>query len=169
MILPVSICAHLSSSPAAMNSWARLPRPRGLWKAARGTPKPSFDVPHPDDHHNRPRTADSDDSSWSDGDCCDSDSSSNSLSKTFRFLDSPPTSEEDEVIFWDYSRNCSSQPERVSQWTTCSKVMDTSSAVGPGQHRQDTTFDLEDWEDLKELFSKAVNIYEREFCRDICR
>jgi len=179
LIMPVSVFAHLpSSSPAAMNSGARLPRPRGLWKAAR-TPKPCLDPPtapkrpRPDDHYNRPRAArhpDGDDNSSSDGDCCDSDSSSYSLSKKFRTHDSPPTSEEDEIIFWDYSRKCSSQPQRISQWTTHSKIMDTSSTAGPGQIRQGPTkYDLEDWEDLKELFSKAVDIYEREFCRDICR
>jgi hypothetical protein len=42
--------------------------------------------------------------------------------------------------------------------------MDTSSIAGPGQYRQDTApYNLEDWGDLKELFSKAVDIYEREF------
>lgn len=161
--------AHLPSLQAAISTRAKLPKPRGLWKAARETPKdvPAPKRPRQDDHYNRPRSAqhhDGDGHTSSDGDCCDSDSS---VSKRFRFIDTPPTSEEDgqdEVIFWDYSRQCSSQPERVSKWTTRSKVMDTSSTAGPGQLRLDrTTYTLEDWEDLKELFSKAVDIYESEF------
>jgi hypothetical protein len=173
LIMPVSY-AHVPSPPAEMSARARLPRPRGLWKAARKTPKPCLDAPtapkrpHPDDHYNRhriPQYLNGDGNTSSDGDCCDSDSSSGSLSKRVRFLDSPPTSEEDDqdkVIFWDYSRKCSSQPERVSQWTTRSKLMDTSSTTGLGQD-DPATYSLEDWEDLKELFSKAVEIYEREF------
>jgi hypothetical protein len=49
-----------------------------------------------------------DDRNSSNSDCCDSDSSTSSLSKRFGPIDSLPTSEEDiqnEVIFWDYSRN----------------------------------------------------------------
>jgi hypothetical protein len=41
--------------------------------------------------------------------------------------------------------------------------MDTSSTVGPGQSSPDrTSFDLEDWKDLKELFAKAAEMYENQ-------
>lgn len=166
----ISTCARRPSPPAPMNTRAKLSRPRGLWKAARGTPKPCLDAetaskrPHPDDHY--PRHRDEDDGNLSDGDCCDSDSSTNSSSKRFRLSDSPPTSEEetqDEVIFWDYSRKCSSQPNPVSRWTTRSRVMNISSTAGSGQSTQDrATYTLEDWQDLKELFTNAVDMYESE-------
>ena len=179
MLFP--IFSHLSSSPATMSPKTKLKRPRGLWKAARETPKPSLDVlcpqkrPRSDDHCNRNRTARypaPDNQALSDGDCCDSDSSTNSLSKRFRYIDSSEEDGQDEVIFWDYSRNCPSQPDRVSKWSTRSKLMDTSSTAGPGQSCKfgpNLTFTLEDWQDLKELFGKAVDLYESEFLPHIYR
>lgn len=184
-----------SSSSLAMvtnKSQSRLPRPRGLWKAARETPQPRLDIPPPPppkrpspfDHYNNPAFDDSqrfysiehhhdndDDHIFSDGDC-DSDSSTTSLQKRRRISESPPTSEEledylnrdrEEVIFWDYSRKCSPHPERLSRWSTITKLMDTTSTFGPGNGpTEPSSCDFDDWEDLKELFAKAVELYESE-------
>ncbi len=77
------------------------------------------------------------------------------------------------MLYWDYSRKCSphperlDNPERLDKWVTRSKLMDTTSTAGPGAgdaaaaaDAPQTTCDLEDWEDLKELFAKAAEIYE---------
>ncbi|KAF9529023.1 hypothetical protein CPB83DRAFT_893978 [Crepidotus variabilis] len=174
----------------ANKSHQRLPRPRGLWKAARET-QPRLDIspqpakrPSPVDHYNNPipyiddahrfystqhRHDNDEDHIFSDGDC-DSDSSTSSLQKRRRISESPPTSEEledhlnrerEEVIFWDYSRKCSPHPERLSRWTTRTKLMDITSTVGGGSEDIDRiACDLDDWEDLKELFAKAVDMFE---------
>jgi hypothetical protein len=156
-----------------------LPRPRGLWKA-RGTLSANHapeDKPVPSiSYHNLVADSlayhDADSDSFVDR-CCSGDESDYSSSSSFlgkrRRLgfDSPFTSseEDNDVQYWDYSRRCGPQdPQRLSKWTTRSKLMDTSPIVGPGQPSPDrTSCDLEDWEDLKELFAKAAEMYESAF------
>ncbi|KAF8957140.1 hypothetical protein BDZ97DRAFT_122237 [Flammula alnicola] len=159
-----------SSSPAMTVPPKAVPRPKGLWKA-RGTPAPRSachapenNLPPPSitNHYEHKRLFadnlfDLDDDRLS---SYDSDSSDSSR-KRRRLTDSPITSEEDDVLYWDYSRKCSPHPERLSKWTTRTKLMDTSTTAGPGQEGADRTIcDQEDWEDLKELFAKAAEIYE---------
>ncbi|PPQ79834.1 hypothetical protein CVT25_002988 [Psilocybe cyanescens] len=93
-----------------------------------------------------------------------------------RDLDSPPTSlderDSEEIIYWDYSRKCTPNlPDSEKDWTR-SKLMDTSaisgSLIGPmspgaieaAAAAERASTDLEDWEDLKELFAKAAEMYE---------
>lgn len=161
------------SSPAAMsNAKIKLPRPRGLWKAARETqprldttivPKCSRDV---DDISHRFRSKahyhNREGERTSDGDCCKSDPSSSSKR---RRIGGPHSAgeleEEEEIVFWDYSRNCTPYPERLSGWITRTKVMDNTSIAGPGRPTPDrSSYDMEDWQDLKQLFAKAVEMYE---------
>ena len=152
-----------------------LPRPRGLWKA-RGTllanQAPEDKLVPSISYHNLVADSlayhDADSDSFADR-CCSGDESDYSSSSSFlrkrRRLasDSPLTSseEDNDVRYWDYSRKCGTQDQRLTKWTTRSKLMDTSSTVGPGQPSPDrTSFDLEDWQDLKELFAKAAEVYE---------
>ncbi|KAF8159266.1 hypothetical protein B0H34DRAFT_702768 [Crassisporium funariophilum] len=157
----------LSHSPSMPNNNTGA-RPRGLWKA-RGThpprlvnapvKQPSISITNYIVDLKRFYTNEHD----IDADADDSDCSTSSSCKRRRITESPPTSEEDSIRYWDYSRRCSPHPERLSNWTTRTKLMDTSSTAGPGQPSPDrTTCDLEDWEDLKELFSKAAEMYESE-------
>ena len=162
---------QLSSPPATM--YIKLPRPRGLWKVARETPQLRLDttITGPkrprDDGHRRYSKAlchdREDDHISSDGDCCDTDSSYSSKSKRRRISESPSAEDQqpEEVIFWDYSRNCTPYSERLSRWTTRTKFMDNTSIAGPGRPSPDrSTCNLEDWQDLKQLFAKAVEMYE---------
>jgi len=161
-----SCCPHRPST-SSLPSTSTLPlakqptRPRGLWKA-RGTAAPPLANHH---HHKPPPESDSVDND-DDELTYHSDSSSSSSRKRRRLeSESPLTSDAEEVLYWDYSRRCKPHPERLDKWTTRSKLMDTSStgrgvpqATGPPQE-----CDLEDWEDLKELFAKAVEMYESMF------
>jgi hypothetical protein len=137
---------------------------------ARETPQPRLDAtfgpkrPRDDGyrHYSKALCHDREDD-HSDGDCCDSDSSYSSKSKRRRISESPSAEEQqpEEVIFWDYSRNCTPHSERLSGWTTRTKVMDNTSIAGPGRPSPDRpTCNLEGWQDLKQLFAKAVEMYE---------
>ncbi|KAF8643004.1 hypothetical protein AX16_009249 [Volvariella volvacea WC 439] len=75
--------------------------------------------------------------------------------------------DDDSFYYWDFSRLSSPPPsqylpppERVSKWTTRSKLMDTSSTATRGTQIDRDTCDYDDWEDLKELFAKAAEQYE---------
>lgn len=91
-----------------------------------------------------------------------------SVSKRARYTPSENTSpsvsdDEDDVYYWDYSRQftISPKPERVSGWTRRTKIMDTTTTAHRGaQTNARTTCDLEDWEDLKDLFGRAAEQYE---------
>ncbi|KAF5373933.1 hypothetical protein D9758_000880 [Tetrapyrgos nigripes] len=95
-----------------------------------------------------------------------SNSSSNSRKK--RRLSTPDTTESDDAIYWDYSRQCSpgvssQPPQRESSWKRQTRIMDTSSLTVKGEQMETKgTCDYEDWLDLKELFAKAVEQYERD-------
>ncbi|KAF9482997.1 hypothetical protein BDN70DRAFT_918668 [Pholiota conissans] len=172
-------CCSSPSSSAFPPAASAPPRPRGLWKArATSAPRekilPSQKRTHPEascsHHHHPPPTHPADlldplDDRLS---AYDSDSSVDSRTKRRRLAsDTPPTSEDD-VLYWDYSRKCSPHPERLSKWVTRSKVMDTTTTAGPGvvdpaaPSHERATCDMEDWEDLKELFAKAAEIYENQ-------
>ncbi|KIM39613.1 hypothetical protein M413DRAFT_74710, partial [Hebeloma cylindrosporum] len=159
------------------NGFDSAARPRGLWKA-RGTLLANHapeDRPFPSiSYHNLVVDSlgylDPDSESFPDR-CCSGDESDYSSSSSFlrkrRRLasDSPLTSseEDNDVQYWDYSRKCGDQDPQLTKWATRSKLMDTSSTVGPGQPSPDrTTCDLEDWQDLKELFAKAAELYENQ-------
>ncbi|KAJ7601001.1 hypothetical protein C8J56DRAFT_911830 [Mycena floridula] len=119
-------------------------RPKGLWKArvtatTRHKPKPSDSI---------------DDS--------DSDSSLSSLKRRrYSQSDSTDESDQEDIYYWDYSRQCSPRPARESCWDRRTRIMDSSSTAAAGSETK-TTCDLEDWEDLKELFNKAAEQYESE-------
>jgi len=52
-------------------------------------------------------------------------------------------------------------PERESRWDTLSRLMDTTTTAYRGTHTNlRSTCDFDDWEDLKELFTKAAEQYE---------
>ena len=175
---PFSLTVVHSAKATMPNADKALPRPRGLWKG-RGTLLANHaleDKPSPSiGFHNLVADSlaylDNDSDSFADR-CCSGDESDYSSSSSFlrkrrRFAsDSPRTSEEEDVQYWDYSRKCGPQdPHRLTKWATTSKLMDTSSVVGPGQPYPDrTSCDLEDWKDLKELFAKAAETYESAFC-----
>ena len=168
-------CPHPPSPLPTASAPPPPQRPRGLWRA-RATPAPPPPASHAPDNkfHTNPlfhlhhHDADDDERLFPATDDSDA-SSSGSCSKRRRLAsDTPPTSDE-EVLYWDYSRKCSPHPERLDKWVTRSKLMDTTSTAGPGAPPQggdaaatapQTTCDLEDWEDLKELFAKAAEIYE---------
>ncbi|KJA22837.1 hypothetical protein HYPSUDRAFT_66802 [Hypholoma sublateritium FD-334 SS-4] len=161
--MPPRTCCAPSPPPASTPPPP--PRPRGLWRArATPAPPPASHAPHK--FHTNPLFHLHHDD---DGICTDdSDASSTASARKRRRLasDTPPTSDE-EVLYWDYSRKCSPHPERLDKWVTRSKRMDTTSTAGPGAHpapppAAPTSCDLEDWEDLKELFAKAAEIYENE-------
>lgn len=166
-------CAHSSSSLPTASTPPPPPRPRGLWRA-RATPAPP-PASHAPEHkfHTNPlfhlhhHDAD-DDRLFPNTDDSDASSSGSCAKRRRLQSDTPPTSDE-EVLYWDYSRKCSPHPERLDKWVTRSKLMDTTSTAGPGiaaapdptdAAAPQTTCDLEDWEDLKELFAKAAEIYE---------
>lgn len=171
------------SSSSATASTHVPQRPRGLWKArATAAPRsanpapekihPSQKRPHaehpPASSHHHQHLADLLDPLDDRLSVYDSDSSAGSRKRRRLASDTPPTSE-DEVQYWDYSRQCSPHPERLSKWFTRSKIMDTTTTVGPGVEpaaADRATCDMEDWEDLKELFAKAAEIYESE-CPDL--
>lgn len=158
----MSACCPSSSSSSA----PALRRPKGLWKA-RGT-GPARAASHtPENKSYTHKSLFADHFAFDHDDDEDSDDSAASARKRRRFpSESPPTSD-DEVLYWDYSRKCSPHPERLDKWTTRTKLMDTSSTAGPGQPQPSTApraaCDIEDWEDLKELFAKAAEIYEGEW------
>jgi hypothetical protein len=176
MPLPMPAMTCCSSSSATASTHAPQ-RPRGLWRArATAAPRPANHAPeksHPSQKRDQPLAACShhhhhladlldplDDAPSA----YDSDSSAGSRKRRRLASDTPPTSD-DEVQYWDYSRQCSPHPERLSKWITRSKIMDTTSTAGPGvapPAADRATCDQEDWEDLKELFAKAAEIYESE-------
>lgn len=155
MILPVLMPASQMLASTSKPTAVPHKRPRGLWKA-RVTPRYPAGKRVPER-----QIADSD----TDNDDAGHDSDSSGPKKQRRYPSSSSTistdSSDDEVYYWNYSRECSPRPERVSNWTTRAKIMDTSSTATRGTHSADReTCDFEDWEDLKELFAKAAEQYE---------
>ncbi|TFK34033.1 hypothetical protein BDQ12DRAFT_380563 [Crucibulum laeve] len=134
-------------------------------------------------HHRRHRESDTDDDSdrdqeadnyYNDDDERDSYSSSSSKRRRRSGSDTTPASsdEEDLNLYWEsYARRKGSLSTAIEEdnndeggWTTRTKMMDISSTAGPGTITTDSaTCDLEDWEDLKELFAKATEQYESAF------
>jgi len=165
-IMPFPAFALRSTSQTTMSTIQThtYPRPRGLWKAARETPKPLLDdvaakrpSPHNDHYGSSILGAGDEENIFLNGGSCCRPQPPPKKRKTTE--DSPP----DDIIFWDYSRKCNPQPERLSKWITRTKVMITSSIAFAGQGKYDrSSCGIEDWEDLKELFSKAVETYESE-------
>ncbi|CAA7265215.1 unnamed protein product [Cyclocybe aegerita] len=170
---PPPVTTSMGVRPVGLSLGVPGPRPRGLWKG-RGSsfprlattsaaPSASYDKRR----HTPALTAD--DTASSDGGYDDDDARSDysNGSRKRRRLgspDSPPTPEDTtSVLYWDYSRKCSPpNPQRLNKWTTRTKLMDTSATTGPGQPAADRgpNCDLEDWEDLKELFAKAAEMYD---------
>ena len=100
-----------------------------------------------------------------------SDSSSISSKRRRTGSSSPLPSEEFRVtsIYWDYSHTCSTHPDRLNKWEMGAKFMDTSTIVGPGQAvANQTSFSLEDWEDLRDLATEAQNTYDGKLRPMIC-
>ncbi|PFH50953.1 hypothetical protein AMATHDRAFT_143773 [Amanita thiersii Skay4041] len=134
-------------------------RPRGLWKARVTAARISAkNVP---DRKENPLQSLSDTDDADDSSCPPQSPPPNKKHRKSSFSDSSCTSDEDEVYYWDYSRRCTPNKDRVSRWTTRTKIMDTSTTAGGSMIPSDrTTCDLDDWEDLKELFAKAAEQYE---------
>lgn len=155
--MPVS-CAIVTSTK----------RPRGLWKGRRGN-KVTRVAPESESTtfkfaHASAIASDTTSNHFDD----DDDTTSNTSSKRRRYT--PSDSEDDDSLqytYWDYSRkrfnilpshtsneSIDSSPRRI-------KIMDTTSTAMRGaQTGLRTTCDYEDWEDLKELFTKAADEYE---------
>jgi hypothetical protein len=105
--------------------------------------------------------SDSKEENISSGDISDSSSTSSKQRRTGS--SSPPPSEEIRAtsVYWDYSHTCSTHPDRLNKWEMGIKFMDTSAIVGPGQAVSDqSSFSLEDWEDLRDLATEAKNTYD---------
>lgn len=148
--------AHCCDPPLTPSAVASAPppiqRPRGLWRA-RATPAPPPVSHAPDNFRKHPFH-----DLLSDDDDASSDASSR---KRPRLPSTTPPTDDDEVRYWDYSRKCSPHPERLDKWST--RMDTTSTAIPPADEQQgSTSCDLEDWEDLKELFARAAEIYESE-------
>ncbi|KAK7039277.1 hypothetical protein VNI00_010182 [Paramarasmius palmivorus] len=160
--------------PVLNHGLRRRPRPKGLWKARVTLTNPprclnSFAL----SQQNRRLSNSSD----------DSDNSSISLppAKKLRAT-SPSTSsissdDEDEDLFyiWDFitpplsplplgsfqSQDTQSHcPNSQRRRRRRAKVMDTSSVATKGQSSEAPVFDLGDWRDLKDMFTKAAEQYE---------
>ncbi|KAE9405388.1 hypothetical protein BT96DRAFT_852748, partial [Gymnopus androsaceus JB14] len=128
-------------------------RPKGLWKARVTVSAPRF--------HQHANFHDSD----SDNDLDELEYSSTSSKK--RRFSSSETSSEAEELYFDYSRQCTPPEKRESSWTRRTRIMDTASLAQKGsQMNSKATCDYEDWEDLKDLFSKAIEQYEGEDASD---
>lgn len=82
-------------------------------------------------------------------------------SKKRRCSSSESSSDSGEPLYFDYSRQCTPPEKRESSWTRRTRIMDTTSLALKGiQMNSKATCDYEDWEDLKDLFSKAIEQYE---------
>jgi len=124
--------------------------PRGLWNARTASRLPAQDAR--DTPHN---------SNF------ESDDSQPSTPATRNDDPFPIDTEEDQVHYFfdqpDHSRASSPYPK--SHWIARTKIIDMSStARGSHMEIQGPTFDRDDWEDLKDLFSKATELYQSEFC-----
>ncbi|KAF5379514.1 hypothetical protein D9615_006522 [Tricholomella constricta] len=130
--------------------------PRGLWKS-RVTVPPR--LPPADSRTNNNHAVQSPPQSDTDD---DDDATSSVNSKRHRRASSDSLTDDDHFFYWDYSRKCSPHSDRVSSWESSSKIMVTSTIAGPGPEAAAAkeSCDLEDWEDLKELFARAAHQYE---------
>ncbi|KAF9068386.1 hypothetical protein BDP27DRAFT_1421923 [Rhodocollybia butyracea] len=131
-------------------------RPKGLWKA-RVTSPPRF-----------PHDTGSEPNSDSDNELDYLDEieirSSGSTYKKRRLSSS--SSDSGELYYLDYPR-CTPPLKLESSWTQRKRIMDSSSLAHKGaETNSKATCDYEDWEDLKDLFSKAVEQYEGEDASD---
>jgi hypothetical protein len=115
-------------------------QPRGLWKA-RVTRQPTS---REQKRHQR-QHSDSD----HDGDELES-VSSNSSKRRRTESEQPSEDEQGQIYYWDYSGQ--SIPRHPPP------TMDTSSVVSGS--RLSENFDLQDWENLKDLFNQAAEVYE---------
>ncbi|KIK56987.1 hypothetical protein GYMLUDRAFT_138519, partial [Collybiopsis luxurians FD-317 M1] len=133
-------------------------RPKGLWKA-RVTSVPRF---QPGGSQGPFHDSDSDDD-FDDFDELEIQSSSSSNKKRRLSYSDSGSSDSGELYYWDSSRHCTPPPKRESSWTRRTRIMDTSSITFKGtQTNSKVTCDYEDWEDLKDLFGKALEQYEGE-------
>ncbi|KAF8638411.1 hypothetical protein AX17_002236 [Amanita inopinata Kibby_2008] len=171
-VLPMSFPVSLTFPPSVdpvMVGPPNIPkafkeRPRGLWKARVTAARASANnIPDRKEKSPRPISDIDDDSPKTPSSLSShpprpvkkqrTDSSSDSYSSS--------SDEEEGVYYWDFSRRCSRHRDRVSKWTTRAKIMDTSSTASRGMSQDERmTCDLDDWDDLKELFAKAAEQYE---------
>ncbi|KAF8634642.1 hypothetical protein AX15_000787 [Amanita polypyramis BW_CC] len=134
-------------------------RPRGLWRA-RVTASRISSASVPDRKEKSPHPI----SDTDDDEACATPCLTQPLRPHKKpRLDSSPdctSSSDHEGLFWDFTRSRSLR-RRVSRWTNSMKKMDTSSTARRGTALEEkTTCDLDDWDDLKELFARAAEQYE---------
>ena len=128
-------------------------RPKGLWKG-RVTAAPRFLTSgvhdrQPDNFH------------WHDSDTDNDELDINETQPSLKYRRGL-TLDTEEIYYWDYSRRRSpGPPEQVSSSNRRTKIMDNTTTARPGaQTSARTSFDYEDWEDLKDLFARATERYE---------
>ncbi|KAJ3774523.1 hypothetical protein FB446DRAFT_639701 [Lentinula raphanica] len=154
----------MSSSLSKATPKNKYQRPKGLWKARVTDSAPRF-------LHGTAGTSTGSEATFHDsdsdnelGELDELEIRSSTSSTKRRRLSSSASSDSDsaaELYYWDYSRQCTPPPKRESSWTRRTRIMDTSSLALKGtQTTSKATCDYEDWEDLKDLFSKAVEQYE---------
>jgi hypothetical protein len=150
MILSVSLFYHNSAMSASSSTKKRC-KPRGIWKAQRVI-APRLPARPTGPRHSPKFASDSDDS--------DGASTCSTASNTPRPYSPSQVTYEEDTSYGDYSRGCSPYPDRVNSWVARTKIMDISTMAGPGSQPEHTTYDNEDWEDLKDLFAKVAEHYE---------
>ncbi|KAJ3988653.1 hypothetical protein F5890DRAFT_1471276 [Lentinula detonsa] len=151
----------MASSLSKATPKKKYQRPKGLWKARVTDSAPRF---FPGTGTGSEATFHDSDSDNELGELDELEIRSSTSSSKRRRLSSSASSGSDsaaELYYWDYSRQCTPPPKRESSWTRRTRIMDTSSVASEGtQITSKATCDYEDWEDLKDLFSKAVEQYE---------
>ncbi|KAG6889757.1 hypothetical protein C0995_014684 [Termitomyces sp. Mi166 len=125
-------------------------RPRGLWKAR---VMPLDRRPATNAHERKPPGLESDNDD-------DGSSSPESLKPLRHSSSLESLTDIDQIYYWDYSRSCSPNPDRVSSWKSLQKKMDVSSIAGPGNSPEKPSWTYDDWEDLKDLFVQATDQFE---------
>ncbi|KAK7039274.1 hypothetical protein VNI00_010179 [Paramarasmius palmivorus] len=187
--MPTFLIPSSPPPPSPVPNRRRRPRPKGLWKA-RVTAEPrclnSFSL----SHRQRPLLSRHYSDYDSDHDSSVGSSSASSSTKKRRLLSSSAStvsSDDDEddassVCIWECTGSpplsplpttpfsafgdqenqlhCQPPAKRESRWKKRTKIMDTSSVATKGSEGSSTVFDMEDWEDLKDLFTNAAEQYE---------
>lgn len=165
--MPVAISLSFTPDPMANTTPTlfghKRPRPQGLWKVrASGTPRLAAKI----DKQLREQRIDLaviNAANTANDDGNDSDTYSYSSSHKRRRLspgsDTTSSDGESEIYYWDTVRQC--MPERPPQKQNRIKKMMNSTTTAAGAITEERTkCDLEDWEDLKELFAKAQEHFE---------
>lgn len=165
LLFPTYDYQSIPATTTMASSKFKGPKPKGLSRMVRGTWNPGLANPLTNtivvDTPFNDVDSDTREENISSGNVSDSSSTSSKRRRTSP-SPRPPPSEEIRVvpviIFWDYSHIC---PNRPNKWKMGAKFQDTSPIAGPGQDPSNQApFNLEDWEDLRDLATEAKNTYD---------